>query len=410
MRLWPITLLAMAAVQIQAEELNARLRLTLEHQRYDQHSPYSVPKSILPRAESGSQQNLELGWQKGGFNFTATLWNQISRNSKPRHKSFFNELYLDTQLAGEDISLGRKIISWGVGFGFRPLDVLQQENRRALNSTTLRGINLISWDKFFETAAINVIWSNPGRGQCHKTECAHRDESFAIKYYDTILDADVHAVARYSNRAGIQLGLGISSVSGEDLEWHGSFLWQQYFSKSINQLTLPEAHQQLSTKNPFRQQNFHHAIKLLAGTSWTHSSGWGLLGEVWYDGSAYTRTDWQQINTLTSGQRQLLSSNTVPAQAILANIAYNQQVFQQNNLQRWNTLLRISRQDNSLEPAIEWLYTPEDRGWVTTLRLDYKLNKQLLQIGMRFFGGVKTAAYSLLPLNRQLFVNWEGNF
>lgn len=402
--------LALCGIQAQAGDLGINLRITVDDTQFDQQSAYAVPQTLLPQVESSSEQNLELGWQRGGVNLTATLRNRASKDSKPHNEAFFNELYYDTQLAGQDISLGRKITSWGVGFGFRPLDVLQQEDRRTLYQNTLRGIDQLAWEKFYDSAALSLIWANPGQGKSDPDEQQSKAESLALKFYDNVHGRDIHAVARYSDHTGLQLGTGISSVYGDSLEWHGSMLWQQDFSLRINRLTLGDANNVLAIDNPFIDRELHDGIKALAGASWTHGSGWGVLGEIWYDGTAYSEDDWQNLNRLTDIQRQLLIPGNIPESAILGNIAYNQQAFQADNLLQWNTLLRLSRQDANLEPVLEVLYTPEDQGWVTTAKVDYKLNKQRLQAGLRFFGGADEAAYSLLPQDRQVFVSWQGSF
>ena len=402
MRWLLFTSLALLCMPGRAGDFSTSLRITLDDTQFTQQSPYAVPDTVLPQQSNSSEQNLQMDWQQGGFNLTATLRNRAIKDSKPHNEAFFNELYYDTQIAGQDVSLGRKITSWGVGFGFRPLDVLQQEDRRAFYQNTLRGVDQLAWEKFYDSSALSLIWANPGQGS--------DEASLAIKLYNNSDEQDLHAVTRYSKQSGLQLGMGISSVVGDSLEWHGSLLWQQDYSKRINRLTLPDANSLLATDNPLVAQDFHDGIKALAGASWTHSNGWGVLGELWYDGTAYSKTDWNRLNSLTRQQRQLLSNPAIPTPAIFGNIAYNQQAFQADNLLKWNTLLRLSRQDSKLEPTLELLYTPQDHGWVSTGKLEYKLDKQNLQAGIRFFGGANNAAYSQLPQQRQLFISWQGSF
>jgi hypothetical protein len=396
-------LLGLLALDVSAAEVVEDLRLTAEGAHYDDNTLFSVPESILPAPSRSAEQNLELNWQHTGFNTTATLRNRMTENRKPEQDAFFNELYLDTHMAGQDVSIGRKITSWGVGFGYRPLDVIQQEDRRALYRNTLRGVNLLAWELFFDTAALSILWTNPGNG-----DNADHPESTAIKFYRTNGNSDWHALARYSKPTGTQAGIGISMVFGDSFEWHASVLWQRYDTSPINRLTLlqtPPA-PPLSQNNPFIEHNRNNAIKALAGASWTQLSGWTLLAEVWYDKSAYSDREWRSLTTLTEAQRVLLTATNRSAATISANIAYNQQAFTQDNLHQWNTLLRLSRSRNGMEPSLELLYTPKDQGLVTTARITHTFNRQKIEAGLRIFGGADESAWNRLPLDQVVYISW----
>ncbi len=395
------------SVNAGAAELTADLRLTAEAVDHNNASPYAVPERVLPSNNRRNEQNLELHWQKGGFNTTATLRNSTQADGAFDRAAFFNELYFDTQLAGRDVSIGRKIASWGVGFGFRPLDVIQQEDRRALYTNTLKGVDMLTLETYGDTSALSLLWSNPGRGKAYRPAL---DESLALKFFNNFGDADAHALARYSERTGAQLGVGLSLVSGDALEWHGSILWQRNFSKPINRLTLADARQPLSADNPFIDQTFHNGVKALAGVSWTHGSGWNVLGEIWYDNTAYTAQQWRNLNALNEAQRQLTNAGLAPPQGVLGNIARNRQAFRQNNLRQWNALLRLSRQSGSFEPSLELLYTPDDRGWVITARAQYTLNNQQFEAGLRRFGGDDNSTLAQLPDEGQAYISWRGSF
>ena len=407
LRLLALVSIILISENIHARNISAVLRITGDTTSRNDSSQYFVPDRVIPTAGNSSQQNLELSGQKKGFNATATLRNRARQQARSRQRSFFNELYLDKQLARQDISIGRKIISWGVGFGFRPLDVIQQEDRRQLYRNTLKGIDLLTLEKFAETSALSIVWSNPGRGEQRDS---HHEESLALKYYQSLETADFHALARYSQRTRLQVGFGISRVPSDSVEWHASLLWQQDYRQRLNRLTFPGAQTLLAQDNPFVEQRQHHGIQALAGLGWTHASGWGLLGEAWFDETAYSRAQWHALNALTQQQRKLLDSALANPAAVTGNIAFNRQAFQQNNLLQWNTLLRISRQGQSFEPSLELLYTPNDRGWVATAKASYKLDWQQVEAGWRRFGGADAATWRQLPDDGQLFLSWQGSF
>ena len=406
-RLAITVLLLWGALPVAAQEISGSLRITLDGSKQG-GGLYAVPESVLPQPDNTSQQNLELSWQKGGFNATATLRNRVVEKEKPRQDGFFNELYLDTRLAGQDITIGRKIVGWGVGFGFRPLDVLQQENRRELYKNTLRGIDLFAWEKFFSASALSLVWSNPGRGRNAANPA--KDESLALKYYGNLDAGDLHLVARLSRREKLQLGAGIASVPGESLEWHASLLWQRDYFRRVNRLAEAGSAVPLSTDDPFISQRYHNGLRAIAGAGWTHASGWGLLAETWYDQTAYGKDQWHALDALTRAQRRLLDSGQAPPAAVFGNIAYNRQAFLASNLRQWNALIRVSRQGHGVEPVFEFLYTPEDRGWVATALIGYALDRQRLEAGLRAFGGASDSAYARLPEDLAFYLSWRGSF
>lgn len=390
-----------------AAGMTADLLFAADVAQHNDSSQYDVPDSVLALDDRGYELNLELHWQKGGFNTTATLRQRLLSEGGSDFAAFFNELYYDTQIGTLDVSLGRKIASWGVSFGYRPLDVIQQEDRRALYTNTLKGIDMLALETYGERSALSLLWTNPGRGQAAKPEL---DESLALKLFYNLGDMDLHALVRYSQRNKTQLGAGFSRVSGEALEWHGSVLWQQTYKKSVNRLTMPGASTPLSAENPFVNQSFSGGIKALAGVSWTHASGWNVLAEIWYDETAYTDQQWHDLNALNSTQRGLFASSGLPATAILSNIAWNHQAFRQDNLRQWNTLLRLSRQGGSFEPSLDLLYTPADSGWVATAGASYTLNKQRFEVGLRYIDGNSESALAQLPNSGQAFISWRASF
>jgi hypothetical protein len=130
------------------------------------------------------------------------------------------------------------------------------------------------------------------------------------------------------------------------------------------------------------------------------------LGEAWYDQSAYTRSEWKAVADLARSQAALLGATGLPEDAIRGNIAYSLQYFDRANLLQQNLLLRVSYKGESgtIEPAVDFLYTPQDRGWVATLSGGYEGNRYRIDAGYRVFGGAEDSAYRSLPERRVVFV------
>ncbi|WP_028104409.1 hypothetical protein [Pseudoduganella violaceinigra] len=218
------------------------------------------------RAQLGSQslQAGELRWQDGPLRAVLTATRVDGGNVRLR----LNELSYDSPLAGGFLSAGKKVMSWDVGYAFRPLDVVQREDRRALNPLALDGIPMLAWEHFNADSATTVVWANPGRGSAASASDQRHDEAIAVRQYRQRGARDEYGVLRLSRRNGIEAGLSFSQVASDALELHASLLWQQH----------PQ-----------------HGGKALAGFTWTTESKFSVLGEAWTDRSAPPRQQGNQL-------------------------------------------------------------------------------------------------------------------
>jgi hypothetical protein len=212
----------------------------------------------------------EWRWQRGALRgvFTAR------RDTREGDVLRVNELSLERPLAGGFATAGKKVMSWDVGYAFRPLDVVQQEDRRALNPVALEGVPMVAWEAFDDSRAITVVWTNPGHG---KRAQPQGDGALAVRLYRQQGSTDQYAVLRASERNGIEGGVSFSHVAGDELELHGSVLLQQ---RHDTWLASP------GRTAPPRWQRADGGGKALAGMTWTTESKFSVLGEAWGDRTA----------------------------------------------------------------------------------------------------------------------------
>ena len=204
MRGW-VLLALFVWVPVSASDVSTRLRVVPEYHDVNRSSEFFLPDAINPLPQQRSHQVLEIQSALKGFHMLGTLSNFVARHKKPENDAVLNELYLDFSLANEDFSIGKKVMSWGVGFGFRPLDLLQRENRRRLYQNTLEGVSLLAWEHFTRSGAVTLVYANPGAGN-HADVID--DESFAFKYYQLLGDTDLQVVARWSEQNQWEAGGG----------------------------------------------------------------------------------------------------------------------------------------------------------------------------------------------------------
>jgi hypothetical protein len=407
-RLLLLSLLACGVLAARAEEVHVKLRAIPEAHEANPDSPFALGTQRSDLGRDRLQDEVELRAAVQGINLVATGRSTAMEGKSPDNELVVNELYYDTTLWGQRLGGGKKIMSWDVGFGFRPLDVIQQENRRAIFNSTLEGIPFVAWERFDETSAWTVLLANPGRG---KAGSPRDDESVAAKAYFRKEQTDWHAVLRVSERHQWETGMALTQVSEEGLEWHGSFLFQRRYEKLLNRLA-EEPGAPLSASDPMEARVHENGVKALLGMTWTGTSGISILAEAWYDKSAYTASEWTAVADLARRQSALLGVNGIPEAAVRGNVAYSLRYFEQPNLLQQNLLARVSWKGESgtMEPALDVLYTPGDHGWVATLSAGYEGNRYRIDTGYRVFGGPDDSAYRMLPERRVIYVAGQFAF
>lgn len=397
-----LALLALAtAVPAAAAEFNAALTVAPEVDTANAASPYYVGPPLVPNR--ASRQDLELRLREGGFNAQGTLrWQAVQDRTLERH-GVANQFYYDGELGqGLGWTAGKKVMSWGVGFGFKPLDVVQRENRRAVNAPVLVGTSVVALERFSATDAWTLAWTHPGQGEGRDD---FRDAALALRWYRLSASGDdLHAVARLSHRRGIEAGVGATRVVGEEWSFHGAALWERRTRRLSN--TLVGGGSVFAAADPMTETVGGAGIKAVAGAQWTGEAGWSALVEAWYDPDAYTRAQWNQLDALTASQRAL--AGIAPAAAIAGNAGWSSQAFLAPDLLRENLLLRIAYDDrDGFKPYAELLTTPRDGGRVATLGAVLEGNRQRFAFGLRQAGGADGSAYARAPLRRAAWLEWR---
>lgn len=173
---------------------------------------------------------IELKTQESQWNATATF---------QKDRAYFNELAWNGDAQDWHFSIGKKIVSWDVGYAFRPNDMVQQENRRALYTTTLEGRNVAMAEHFGNDSAWSIVGTNSSANV--------NESALNLRYYQRSGALDWYAFARSGERTGASIGTAAAWVVDEAVELHGSIRSDEW---------------------------------LLGGT-WTNESQISVLAEVW---------------------------------------------------------------------------------------------------------------------------------
>jgi hypothetical protein len=378
------------ALDLSDLDIAVRLWAAPEGSRSNHDSPFAPAAELAQVGGERGRGEADLRLRRGGL--TAELSARaVARTGEKLHsQGLVNELFYEADILGQHLTLGKKVMSWDVGFGCRPLDVVQQEDRRALHPFALEGVPLLAWELFGEEWALTLLYANPLRG---RAPAPRDDESAALRHYRKLGAVDVHLVARYSGRTQVQAGAALAAVLGDAVELHASARYQRR-SERFAGLAAGEL---FAASDPTTAAVSADVVAALVGFTITPGQGLSILGEAWLDPAGSGADEWRAMAALAGRQRALLGDPSFPAAAVLANLAWGQRAFDRQNLLRENLFLRASWKGERLEPAVDLLCTPEDGGWVATAAVSYQGERTRLEGGLRLLGGPPGSAYRLFP-------------
>lgn len=364
-------------------------------------SLFSVPESYSYISENLQQHDVVLTLQHKGLGFMGGIYvDNWYQSNATETSSIINELYYDFPAGGVEWSIGKKVLSWGVGYGFRPLDVVQRESRLADRPRELEGVPMIATDVFTANASLTAVWFN--RLSLNQYQVQTAENELAFNYYTMMSATDVYSVAYVNENRDYMLGCGFATVVGDHMEWHGSVAYLSRYERYVRDTGAPL----LAESAPFSLQSYEGAAKVVTGGSWTWVNGVSMLMEAWYDGTAYSEDDWERLTETVDEQQDLLGS--APEHAVYKNISWASRVYQSGSVMQYNTLVRLSYDGEKLDPALEFLWTPQDNGLVYRLLLDMEYNRFL-----RFFftykqlDGDKNSAMAQAPVERTVILGFS---
>lgn len=331
------------------------------------------------------------------WNASGTVQVQSFEGSGAVTQSWINEAYVSGKAGAWQWSAGKKVVSWDVGFGFRPNDVVQQETRRTLTNDTLEGRPLLMAEHFDAETAWSLVWVNPTE---HRANTGAQEGALAARVYQRAGAVDWHGFLRQGEHTGTSLGAAASWIASDALELHASVRTYAHAdtSNSANTGTT------LSTTNPWRASQSDAGTQILLGGTWTHESQVSVMMEAWRDETALTDAQWNSWNNRNRAL-PLWASKGVPAAAIAGNLAWQSSAFSASkNLRQDNLFARVSWQHERWQTALDVLYTPADQGHITTASAIWSGEQIKIEGGLRIHGGPEDAIVRQLPIQRQAYL------
>ncbi|MDO8317962.1 hypothetical protein [Rhodoferax sp.] len=404
-----LLLAACAAAQAQDAEpqLSGQVRAQWDGVHANTAGPlaaaHTLQAGIATLPVNGVMLETELRASGKGITSVLTLQQQRLDDNAINSRAWVNELFASHDAGAWQFSAGKKIVSWDVGYGYRPNDMVQQETRRTLVSSTPEGRPMLLAEHFDADTAWSLVAVNPSASMNARDA---QEPALAARLYQRFGAADAYGFARLGARTGASAGAALAWVATEALELHSSVR----FSKHIDSQSMDPQATPLVARNPWQPSTVPNVTQWLIGGTWTSPSQLSLLTEVWWDGSAPGDAQWNNWSQ-RNHQLSALAALGAPAAAVAGNLAWQaQSLGLSQNLRRSNVFVRLSWQKDPWKPSLDLLYTPADQGRVVTAALTWQGDRMQVQGGVRVVGGPAAAVLAQLPAKQLAYVALTWTF
>lgn len=412
-----VGLLALSTGAVAAGDWSGHLRGRFDSTSPSPTGPYAASRNLeptvaprLPDWSAGAETEL-----RGRLKFASAnvAWRNVKAESAQwRDELVVNELYASGSVAGLQLSAGRKIVAWDVGYAFRPNDVVQQEARRTLLSSTPQGRAVVQAEYFTAKSAWSLVWVNPQRSLDDEAKApgmGASEEAVAGRFFHQLGSADLHLFARRGDHTKWSAGGAIAWVVSDSTEIHAS---GRIAEKADEWAAVSSAGGGLVTASPYGIVTRPRAGQALVGATWTGESKLSFMAEWWYDTTAPSNQEWDAWKARNVALGAVWSPGApnglrVP---VAGNLAWQADLLKSPGIRRNNVFLRGSWDYENWRPSIDVLFMPADKGRVVTFLLGWQGDRVRLDGGWRYNAGPSDAIVRQTPTRRTAFVATTWSF
>ena len=317
----------------------------------------------------------------------------------------------DTSL---DVTLGKIRLDWGIGYGYRPLDIFKPYRRNPVGIQIEEGTGVASLAYFDMQGEWTLLYTDSSwtDQSGNELEEGSEQQGVGVRRYGLVGDHEYQWLAYYDDvRRGL-IGGSFVSVLNEAWEIHASAIYQsRYLGYQIG-----------SDYAPVELEEISDAFQSLIGVTWANETGNSVIVEYWYDSRAWRDSEWRKANRRVED----LSANSG-----FDSLRYSYaRGFNHANLVQHNLMFHWSLDASAwvnwqwsrnliwlqkVTPTFDLLYSPADKGviatqWLSYLMLDTGEAKAEMEVAARFLGGSDGSVYTNLPDDFMLLLNIKGKF
>jgi len=405
-------LLWAGCVQAQADlDFSGEARAGLLPRHANSQGPLAAALALQPGLTTPPQDSAQLALELRGHwrQWVGDVWLGSERNEGGPSNSAarVNELNLSGELAGGlsawQWSAGKKIVSWDVGYAYRPNDFVQQEARRSLLGNTPEGKPLLQLEYFGAEDALSLVLVHPQRLGHDDVENARfdREPALAARAYRRLGALDAYGFARWGQHTGASLGLALAWVAGDAWELHASL---RALQRHDGWQSAPSSAGAPLSTNPWQVQTLGRSSQALLGLTWTGEQRQSLILEAWHEGTAPSTAQWRDWSARNraligaGGPSGLPASPSSSLQsAVAGNLAWQLSPLAGPGLQRDNLYMRLAWQPEPWQLTLDCLYQPADHGRIWTAGLQWQGDRWHLEASWRVQTGPARSVLAQLP-------------
>ncbi|WP_333003988.1 hypothetical protein [Vibrio coralliilyticus] len=329
-------------------------------------------------------------------------------------QEFFWQGVWETGVLPIDMTLGKIRLDWGVGYGYRPLDLFKPYRRNPVGIQVEEGAGVAMASYFDLSGEWSLLYSDSSWTKQESSELEQRTEQqgIGLRRYWLTEETEWQGIAYYDDvRQGL---IGGSMVSVYDASWayHASFVYQRNYL----------GFEQQGLYSPVILANKSSGFQGLVGLNWASQAGNQIIVEYWYDNRAWSKEDWRQ-----GLERAAALSESVSTAGLSHSYA---QGLNHINLVQHNVMFHWSLNPTSwsqwqwsknalwlenVEPTFDLLLSPQDGGVIATQWINYSAydsgqTSVDVELAARFMTGSHDSVYANLSDKRMIFINLKGKF
>ncbi|MEJ2764708.1 hypothetical protein VV869_12195 [Photobacterium sp. MCCC 1A19761] len=317
-----------------------------------------------------------------------------------------------------DLTLGKVRLGWGVGYGYRPLDIITPYPRHPVGIQVEEGAGVASVSMFDQAGEWTMLYADTAWVSQDRSELAEDQRGIGLRRYWLSGDHEWQGIAYYDDVRHGLMGAGWVTVLDEAWALHVSSVYQRRYEG----FELPA-----SPLDTVQQVTHRDGWQALLGFTWASAAGHQVVLEYWYDNRSWHHAQWQ---TALHQAEQLQRAQLSTQQARNGLRSSYGRAFQAVNLVRHNVMLHWTMDPTAwqqgaltrkigwladLTPTVDVLFAPEDQGVIATQWLAYSVYDSGeatldLELAARFMTGDRQSVFQNLPDKRMIFLNLKGRY
>ncbi|SIO94749.1 hypothetical protein [Vibrio spartinae] len=309
--------------------------------------------------------------------------------------------FLETQY---DLTLGKQRLDWGVGYGYRPLDIFKNYHRNPLGIQVDEGVGIVNLSYFDGDGQ----WSLVATDESWATDSLDDDDipnqhGIGIRHYTLVNGTEYQGILYFDQIRQDTVGGSVVKVLDPAWEMHSSFV---YSKRDIS-------YQLRSFNEEVGMGACNDVYQFLLGFNWADTQGVNIIGEYWYDSRSWDHKRWATAFNRVQTLREKLGKTGL--------VQSYSNGLENTNMVRHNIMLHLSLNADQnqwlmgVKPTLDLLISPSDGGLVVTQWLSYSIFDSgsfdiQMQLAARSCTGLDSSVYANIPDRHRFIFNIKGSF